>query len=460
MLGGCVYYNGVYNARAATARADELARQGFPDSARVFWQRGSEAAEAVLQKTAESQWHAEMLLHAGRSAAMLSECDRAEKRLSAFFLRSDADTSRSRATERVLATLALGACDMRRGNYDLVESRLAPLATSGAMTDDPELLVTVARLRAEAALASGALTRADSLLRLLPVEEARWERLAVAASRNDWAAAEPLMLDRALMGDARPEIDAILRRAMTAGQTTLVLRVVDAFDAGNTPRRDRARLQLLVGELLEYVRDTAAARALYQRVSERTAVDSLARAEAAARLSLLDLAGVDSIASLRLWLARAFTNENGSAQSASLDRAQSVCTLLLMLYDTDDASGAAMFLAGEVARDSLQHEQLAAESWRTLTTRWPDAPLAARALVMAARVRPDSAAVWQREVNTRYASSAMAAWLRGESIVDAADYRTADALLAGRWALAINALPDTLRVRRAAAPLPGQSPDQ
>lgn len=450
MLGGCVYYNGVYNARAATARADALSRRGFADSARVYWQRGADAAEGVLRRAPQSEWHAEMLLHAGRSAAMLADCQLAGERLNAFAALPQAVNA-----DRVLASLALSTCDMRVGDYDLIEARLAPLSTSGAFTNHPALMADVVRARAQAALAAGAFSRADSLLLALPAEEAPWERLAVAASGNNWPDVEFWLLDRAATGDARPEVDAILRRAVVAGETARVMRVVDAFEAGTTPRRDRVRLQLLAGEQLEQSRDTAGARAYYVRIAERSALDSLARTEASARMALLDLAGVDSIASLRLWLARAFLDAEGASRSARLDRAQSVSTLFLMLHDSDDASGAAMFLAGEVARDSLHHESLAVEAWRTLTTRWPAAPLAARALVMAAHVRPDSAALWHREVDARYATSSMAAWLRGESIVDAADYRAADALLAGRWALAANALPDTLRARRAASPLPG-----
>ncbi len=461
LLGGCVYYNGVYNARAATARADDLARSGFTDSARVFWQRGAEAAEAVLRKTPDSPWHAEMLLHAGRSAAMLADCGQADQRLTAFFA-----SPQTSASDRVLASLALSICEMRAGDYDAVEARLAPFATSAVVAGNPALAVDLVRARAQAALAAGALGRADTLLSALPDGDAPWERLSVAASRRDWPNVEFWLLDRAVAGDARPEVDPILRNAVSAGQTALMIRVVEAFDDGSTPRRDRTRLQLLAGELLAHARDTAGARAYFLRVAQRTSLDSVARIDAAANLALLDLAGIDSIATLRLWLTHAFSDAStgaafmpptpsvgGTSRSARLARAQAVSTLFFMLHDATDASGAAMFLAGEVARDSLRHESLAVEAWRALVNRWPDAPLAARALVMAARMQPDSAAVWHREVATRYTTSSMAAWLRGESIMDAADHRAADALLAGRWALAANALPDTLRARRAAWPL-------
>ncbi len=459
-LGGCVYYNGVYNARDATRRADALLRRGFADSARLFWQRGSESAEAVLRVTPQSRWHAEMLLHAGRSAAMLSDCPRARERLNGFLALPQRDFP-----DRVRASLALSACDLRAGDYARVEARLAPLAVNaaGAATGqdrDPVLQADLVRTRAQAALASGAYSRADSLLLALPDDDAPWERLAIAASSSNWPEVERWLLDRAAVGDARPEVDPILRQAVAAGEAARVMRVVEAFDAAATPRRDRTRLQLLAGELLEQTRDTAAARWYYTRVAERAALDSLSRAEAGARLALLDLAAVHSIASLRLWLTRAFSDTDGASRSARLDRAQSVSTLLLMLFDADDASGAAMFLAGEVARDSLQQESVALEAWRTLSTRWPDAPLAPRALVMAARVYPDSAMVWHQEVLTRYATSSMAGMLRGETISGAADYRAADALLAGRWALAGNVLADTLRARRSASRLPGSGADR
>ena len=88
-----------------------------------------------------------------------------------------------------------------------------------------------------------------------------------------------------------------------------------------------------------------------------------------------------------------------------------------------------MFLAGEVARDSLGARRVATRVWRALAERWPDAPLAPRALYAIVLLEPDSAVAVRAEILARYPTSAMAALLREENVVDAATMRAGDALL-------------------------------
>lgn len=437
---GCAY-NGLYNARTASRRADLLLQRGMDDSAAVYLQRASDAAEAVLERADDSTEQGEALLLSGRALALSgADCVRARNRLNAFL-----SLGGTTADDRARAALAIAQCDARSEQWDLVEARLAPIDAAASGLTDERLRSDVRRWRARAALASGASARADSLLSTMDVDDAPWERIAVAIERQAWEYAEGQMVGRALRGDARPELDAALRRAAAARQFVMVARVVNAFDSSSAPRAVRVRLRMLAGELEEASGDTARARMHYQQVIARTALDTLARRAASARLAQLDAAQIDSVPALRAHLLRSAPLARGTG---AYDRFEASATLFLLLHDTVDPSGAALFLAGEVARDSLRLPSLAIEAWRTLERRYPDAPLLPRALYAASRLMPDSASAMQRTLITRFPDSALSAWLRGESVVGAPDKRATDALLEGRWTIAARALPDSLRALR------------
>ncbi len=449
LAGGCAY-NGLYNARTASRRADQLLQRGMDDSAAVYLQRASEAAEAVLARQGDSTVRREALLLSGRAMALSgADCARARERLNAFLALGGTTTH-----DRARAGLSLAQCDARSEQWALVEARLAPFDAAESGVHDEQLRRDVRRWRARAALASGASARADSLLSTMDADDAPWERIAVAIERQAWEYAEWQMIGRALRGDARPELDVALRRAAAARQFVMVARVVNAFDSSSAPRAARVRLRMLAGALEEASGDTARARMHYQQVIDRTALDTLARRAASARLAQLDVAQIDSVPALRAHLLRSAPLARGTT---AYDRFEASATLFLLLHDTVDPSGAALFLAGEVARDSLRLPSLAVEAWRTLERRHPDAPLRPRALYAASRLLPDSAAAMQRALTTRFPESALSAWLRGESVVGAPDRRATDALLEGRWAIAARALPDSLRVLRERA-TPGSVP--
>lgn len=449
VAGGCAY-NGLYNARTASRRADRLLQRGMDDSAAVFLLRASEAAEAVLERADDSSARGEALLLSGRALALSGiDCARARDRLNTFL-----SLGGMPADDRARAGLAIAQCDARSEQWDLVEARLAPVDSVSSELHDEQLRSDVRRWRARAALASGASARADSLLSTMNDDDAPWERIAVAIERQAWEYAEGQLIGRSLRGDARPELDVALRRAAAARQFAMVARVVNAFDSSSAPRAARVRLRMLAGELEEASGDTARARMHYQQVIDRTALDTLARRAASARLAQLDVAQIDSVPLLRAHLLRSAPLARGIT---AYDRFEASATLFLLLHDTVDPSGAALFLAGEVARDSLRLPSLALEAWRTLERRHPDAPLLPRALYAASRLLPDSAADMHRALVTRFPQSALSAWLRGESIVGAPDQRATDALLEGRWAIAVRALPDSLRVLRERA-TPGSVP--
>ncbi len=448
---GCAYYNGMYNARQAMRRADALAQRGLIDSASVHYARAAEAAEYVLRRHADSPFRSEALLLAGQASAQTGACSTATDRLSALLALDSLSLD-----DRARASLAFAVCHVQNAEYAAAATRLEAVdialtqadSAATATTERQELRRAVRRWRARIALAMNDATLADQLLRDLSERDAPWERAAFAVSQRDWPRADALLVARATVGDVHPMLDALLRDASVQQQYSLVSRVADAYAASQAPRAVRARVQLLAGDAAALAGDSTTARSHYSRVLSRALADSITVREASARLTQMAVMRADSVSALRALLDTAPVEARGSAV---YDRIEAASVLFLSLYDTDDPSGAAWYLAGEVARDSLSSRRLALTVWRELEMRWPDAPLTPRALYAAHVLTPDSADAIKARLLTRYSASSMASLVRGEGVNESADQRAADALLESRWRLAVRGLDEALRLRRSAA---------
>lgn len=437
---GCAYYNGVYNARQAIRRADALHLAGRDDSATTLYARAAEAAESVLRKRNADAWRAEALLLAGRGHALSGECAIGEERLQAYL-----SASEGLPIDKARARLALAQCDAQSRQFVSAEQRLAALDTSRDAMRDSVLMRDLRRLRVRVALSVGNVALAERVLESLGSEDAPWERIWAAVASTDWARAEALLLARAEAGDVRLALDDALAAAAQAGEAAMVDRVVQAYDNSPAPRSDRARLSLFAGDAYLQRGDSAQARARYARLVERLSSDTVPVRAAQGRIAQMDFAAIDSMAQIRPVLAASRPSARGDA---AFDRLEASAALFLVLFESNDPSGAALYLAGEVARDSLRRTRLAHVAWRTLAQRWPDAPLAPRALYAAALLTPDSAPVLHAQLLARHPTSAMTLLLQGHGVVDAAQVRASDALLEGRWVIATRELADTLRVWR------------
>ncbi len=444
----CAYYNGMYNARQSMRRAEALAQKGLTDSAAVHYARAAEAAEFVLRRHADSPWKSEALLLAGQASAQTGECVTATDRLTTLLAVDSLSLD-----DRARASLAFAVCNMQSAEYSAAATRLEAVdialtqadSMDAASAQRRELRNSVRRWRARIALAMNDAALADQLLRDLSERDAPWERAAFAVSQRDWARADALLVARATVGDVHPMLESLLRDASAQRQYSLVSRVADAYVGSQAPRAVRARVQLLAGDAAALAGDSATARTHYARVLTRALADSVTVRDASARLIQMAVMRADSIPTLRALLDTAPVEARGSAV---FDRIEAASVLFFSLYDADDPSGAAWYLAGEVARDSLSSPRLALSVWRELETRWPDAPLTPRALYAAHMMAPDSADAMKERLLARYSASSMASLLRGEGVGESADQRAADALLDSRWRLAVRGLEEALRLRR------------
>ena len=81
---GCVYFNGIYNAKEAAQRGDAQLRQGAETDAASFFQLSAAKAETVLVRHPQSSWRSRALYLAGRGEAWSGQCEAATSRLTEY----------------------------------------------------------------------------------------------------------------------------------------------------------------------------------------------------------------------------------------------------------------------------------------------------------------------------------------------------------------------------------------
>lgn len=373
-LSGCAYYNGIYNARHAARRGDALMHAGRRVEADSLHLLAAAKAESVLAHHSRSRWTHEALLIAGWSWAMAARCDRAEPRLAAL-LGGEAREEPGAQVER--ARLALGICRVRQGRGAEGLALLAPLAE----LPDRELARDAALWAALASIDLGERDSANEYLRDADEPRAEWEVARALLARREFAAAESLLERRASQRDFHPDVLAALRTLWGAGRTYGVYRVVWRYDVARAPARGRARLHLLVGELALGSRQDSVAR-VHLATAHRLSRDTLVTREAGALLTLAELAPLASLIDVSNVIARGRERAAGGALQRRLE---DNLLLLTMLHDSPEQSGAALFLAAEVARDSLRAPALAHAFFDRVAS-IPRSPLTAKALAAAAQL--------------------------------------------------------------------------
>jgi hypothetical protein len=398
-LVGCAYFNGIYNARQAEKKGDALLRKGRSADADSLYATAAQKAESVLVHHPRSRWADDALFIAGWSWAMANECERAEPRLAAFLaLRTEPVERQGRAT------LALGVCRVRQGRYAEARALVAPLADTMPNSADPQLAREASLWAAVASVSLGETDSARVYLRGANGPRAEWELARAFMARHDFPAAESLLVRRAAHGDYRPDLLEHLGALWRAGRENAVQRIVARYDASRAPGEDRAKLHLFVGDLaLESGRDSAAR--VHFAAAERLSRDTLILQTAVARLAAAELRGLTTVVDVQNVIARARAR---AGTSAALRRLDEQLLLLEMLHDRDDDTGASLFLAAEVARDSL-HAPALAHALFLRVAELPRSPLAAKALLAIGQLEPHSSGAFGDRGDTLVAGAAFGA---------------------------------------------------
>ena len=440
----CAYFNGIYNAREAQRNADKRLQRGRDADAATFYATMATKAETVLARFPKSRWRGEALFLAGRGHALSGQCGDAIPRLDEFLRLGGQPADR-----RQLATLALATCYVRTDRYSDGRALLEPLVTA----KDRRVAEQASLWAARAAIALGDNDGAQRYLGLVNAAAAQWELAAASLGRGEYARADSLLTVRAAQGDWRQDLEDQLGELWAAGERDAVERLVARYDAARTPSYGKARLHLLAARLQmaaseAHLDSLAQAHLLAaMRVSTDTATDR----EAAVRLARLRLRAVRSVGDVDDIVRRARDEAKGNPEELRLE---DNVMLVRILERGTDPTGAALFLAAEVARDSLQAPYVARELLYRLASTRPGSLFAPRALLAASNLWPDSADAFYQRIRTQYAQSPYSILLQGGDPSYVPAYGQAERLLRDAWQTALMALGDSINRLR---PAPSQA---
>ncbi len=456
-VSGCAYLNGVYNARQAEKRGDSMLRRGRDAEAAVHFATVAEKAETVLVRHGDSKWADDARYLAGRGWARSGRCDRAIPHLEQALASDPLSGER-----REQAILALGICRIESAAYAEAESLLAIVAKSGDRWIASQGAVWAAR----SALRRGDTDQALEYLAASGASVAEWELAAAFLTNNELVRAESLLTLRAEAGDYRPEVLTALPRLWVAGQHEGVLGIVDRYGESRIQPGHRARLHLVLGDLLQQAgRDSAAA--AHFSITRRLARDSLPGRQAAVRLTALGIRKLETLLDVENAIA---STSNVSAEVPLQARLQQNLLFLNIFLNRTDYTGASLFLGGEIARDSLGALALAHQLFMKVPDSYGNSPIAPKALLAAAALQPDSAESYRARLREQYPSSIYALVLEGKDSPLVGRINRGDQLLQQAWTFGNKALGDSLNaIRRAAqardpkvaatsAPSPNASP--
>lgn len=413
LLGGCVYYNGMYNTNRLAKSARKAERDGRVFEANNLWGQVITRAETLMVRHPRSKYVDRANMLRGLALARLDQCPAAVDPLGRP---SVIDRSGDLAEE---AALALGNCRLELGDLGLAdvaftrvlnsrdpvrrrqarlrhahvlrltgryEEALVLIRQNAGPRDRGELLLALAgagHTQEAFALADSLLSKADTTF--------VWDSLVAALGRQDPRAASALVTRLQADPHASPEIkarrlhDDAVRLASVDTASSLARFEEAAALPGHTESSGRARLRLL-----------------QRRLSRVRTLDDLRPLG-------------DSLALLG--------EREGGAGTEAATLATTV-SRLRVLSDSAPAGAAQgdirLFLAAETARDSLGALALAAGLFRRVADDWPASPYAPKALLAVGQLDPsDVEASWAR-LDSLYPGSPYLALVRGQ---DAPGYR-------------------------------------
>ncbi len=406
LLGGAIlfaagcggYYNGMYTAEQLARRARQAEQEGRTFDATSFWGQVSVRAESVLVRHPHAGWADKARLLQGTALAKLKDCTRALPPLEAVMVGA-------RETELAeQAALQVGGCRIAVGDPIGATSAYARLTKShDAGRRNLALLAHGRALRL-----SGSYEEALSELAGSEDPRARGERAATLAALGRIAEAETLTDSLIAERDSTAPYDSV-HAGFVRHDTAAASRLVDRISAAAAlPATLRTSLLLQDADRLAETDSLAADRRFEeaQSVGRGTALAAEARLQAAvAKIVRADAAEVLSDAATDL-------EDFGEAPGTTGTRAQQLATVarrVVLIADSTPPGAAGgdlrLFLAGELARDSLGAPRFAAHQFRRIVTEWPASEYAPKALLALIALRPEGSDSLRELARVRYAGS-------------------------------------------------------
>jgi predicted negative regulator of RcsB-dependent stress response len=406
LLGGCVYYNGMYNTKRLAGSARKAERDGRTFEANNLWGQVVTRAESLVARHPDSKYVDEALVLKGVALARLNQCDAAVAPLARVsLLPADAEVTEE-------ASLALGRCQLQLGEPAVAEVMFARIAGS----EDPVRRREARLLRGRALRLTGRHQEAVAALEGSPDPRALDERLLALAGAGQREAALALADSMLATRDTTARWDTVVVAVGREDPATASALVDRLERRPGTPPITRARLLLEDGLRLASV-DSARAEARLRQAAE---VDSIGDSGQRARLRLtrMSLMRATSVSELPP-IARALDQPIERRGALAGDAGQLRESIGHILAAADSASAGAaqadlrLFLAAETARDSLGAPALAASLFRTIVEAMPESPYAPKAILAGQALDPVWGASAVPLLEERYAASPYVAFLQG-----------------------------------------------
>ena len=396
---GCVYYNGLWNAHryAADARRDQ--RAGRADAAIMNWGLAAVEAESVVAHHPRSGWVPDALVTVAEGRAGAGDCGGA----TSFADRAAAVTADSALRERL--ALVRAECALAGGGPDAAEALARPVLRS----KDAERRNRAALLAGRGARRSGAYDEAAALLAVSPERAAGVEEMLALIDGGRFARADTLagalVRRRPLEEDWDSMFTAFARGAGAAAASRVVGRVVPRARLSTG-----ARARLLLDDGFRLLQAGHPARADIRFVEAAKAAPDSAEADqaAVARLQarVAQLTGPDGLAAVDSAL------QPYAARGGAVTGARRLQQLLAQMM-VPDTSPAGVLRKGELARDSLWAQPLAAALLLGFARRDSGSLFAPKAILAAIPLSPERADSLAQVLDARYAASPYTLALRG-----------------------------------------------
>lgn len=407
LLGGCVYYNGMYNANRLANSARKAEREGRTFEANNLWGQVATKAESVVVRHPKSKYAEEAAILRGLALARLGQCEQALGPLGRVTLATVATD----LTEE--AWLATGRCQVSLGNISAADAAFAQVTESKNSWRRREARLQRALTLRHAGRYKEALTALEGIREPRAVAE----RLLSLAGGGRVPEAMALADSLVARGDTIQPWDSLLV-SLGKQDPSAASSLVDRVRRLPSRSADTQARWLLEDGLRLIGPDTARARSRFREAVEIGGSGGAA-GWASLQLVRLDLRGVSQprglsplIQSLRGKAGRHPLVESELTRLGNT--AAGILTATASVMPGSPQGDLRLFLAAEAARDSLLAPRLADGLFQRILREWPESPYAPKAALAAQQVNPEWADSARALLEARYFESPYLALIRGD----------------------------------------------
>ena len=397
LIGGCAYYNGMYNTDRLAGRARKAEREGRPSEATGLWSEVAVRAESVLIRHPSAGWSDRARLLRGTALVKTKDCRRALGPLEPLM------TAAKNAQIAEEAALLVGGCRLELNDPEGATAAYDRLRQSGNAARRSLAVYYHGR----ALRAQGRYEEALSELRRSTEPEARAERAAALARMGRLPEAMAVVDSLYAGRDTLAPWDSLI--AVVAGHDPeAASALADRISASDFPAALRARVVLADAERWLERDSSRGARRLRQAdsIGQGTPVQG----EVHLRWARWLVSGAGSVTALSE-AAAALENfiDDPEPYGSSARALGQVARQMLLLADSVPAGSPhgdlRLFLAGELARDSLEALDLAAAQFHRIAADWPRSPFAPKAMLALIALQPSASDSLRTVLMTSYADN-------------------------------------------------------